>query len=265
VESVTDFVPGLHEAFCEPGESEPVKFGKFIVPKTFKAIYIFKERKSDLGDGLESNDWTVIMTVSISELGTPVLDSVQISGNVTRSKLKIVEEYRYLLLELALKIVVKTRTPTFRDVSQKVFTDRAMEELLTSGRLEMNASNWKQYIASGGDKAPEIVRWWTENPEPLTRSELQELNKTINTSLRRRITPEYLERIATIYTQAKLDDKNPVQAVMDSERVEHRTASDYASRARKLGLLPETKPGVVTIDKDKSSTHEQKRKGKDGK
>lgn len=38
---------------------------------------------------------------------------------------------------------------------------------------------------------------------------------------------------------------------MDSERVAHRTASDYASKARELGLLPETKPGVVTIERPK--------------
>jgi hypothetical protein len=38
---------------------------------------------------------------------------------------------------------------------------------------------------------------------------------------------------------------------MESERVEHRTASDYATKARKLGLLPETTPGVVTIEKPK--------------
>jgi len=52
---------------------------------------------------------------------------------------------------------------------------------------------------------------------------------------------------------------------MDSERVEHRTASNYGSRARKLGLLPDTVPGVVTIETPKSSTTEQKRKGKNGK
>jgi len=40
-------------------------------------------------------------------------------------------------------------------------------------------------------------------------------------------------------------------AIMDSERVAHRTASDYASKARELGLLPETKPGVVTIETPK--------------
>jgi hypothetical protein len=262
--ALDDFVPGLIEAFCEPGESEPVEFGKFIVPKTFRAIYIFTER--DHRKDPKTEKWIVTFTVSVSELGTPVLDSVEISGNVTRSKLKIVEEYRYLLLELSLKIVIKTRTPTFRDISERVFTDDFTEELLANGSVVMDASNWERYLnLSRSSKEPELVRWWTSNPEPLTRTELQELNKTINTALRRRITPEYLQHIATIYTQAVLDGKNPIQTIMDSERVKHRTASDYATRARAKNLLPDTVPGVVTIETPKSSTTGQKRKGKNGK
>tara|TARA_R110000868_G_C10945706_1_gene767422 strand:- start:592 stop:1368 length:777 start_codon:yes stop_codon:yes gene_type:complete len=258
VESLDDFVPGLTEAFCEPGESEPVEFGKFIVPKTFRAIYLFTDRKDE--------KWIVTMTVSISDLGTPVLDSVEISGNVTRTKLKIVEEYRYLLLELSLKIVIKTRIPTFRDISERVFTDDFTKDLLANGSVVMDASNYERYLnLERSSKEPELVRWWTSNPDPLTRAELQELNKTINTALRRRITPEYLQHIAKIYTQAVLDGKNPIQTIMDSERVKHRTASDYATKARARHLLPETDPGVVTIEKPKSSTTEQKRKGKNGK
>jgi hypothetical protein len=69
--------------------------------------------------------------------------------------------------------------------------------------------------------------------------------------LRKQITPEYLQHIADVYTQAVQNNKNPILAVMDSEHVKHRTASDYATKARKLGLLPETKPGVVTIETPK--------------
>lgn len=255
MESLDSFVPGLTEAFCEPGDSEPIQFGKFIVPKTFKTVYVFN-----------AGEWTVIMSVSVSELGTPVLDSVEISGNVTRSKLKVVEQYRYLLLELALKIVIKTRTPTFRDVSKKVFTDNFTKDLLANGSVVMDASNYERYLnLERSSKEPELVRWWTSNPDPLTRTELQELNKTINTALKRRITPEYLQHIATIYTQAVIDGKNPIQTIMDSERVRHRTASDYATKARAKGFLPETDPGVVTIETPKSSKTERTRKGKNGK
>jgi hypothetical protein len=267
VESLDSFVPGLTRAFCEPGDSEPIKFGKFIVPKTFKAVYMFTEPSSDLRQSPKAGEWTVIMSVSVSDLGTPVLDSIEISGNVTRSKLKIVEQYRYLLLELALKIVIKTRTPTYRDLSQKLFTQLHTEELLAGKReFTYTAENMKDYLdVSDSESTPEFVRWWTSNTEPLTRSELQELNNTINTALKRRITPEYLQHIATVYTQAVIDGKNPVQTIMDSERVRHRTASDYASKARAKGFLPDTDPGVVTIETPKSSITERTRKGKNGK
>lgn len=255
MESLDGFVPGLIEAFCEPGQSEPTYFGKFIVPKTFRATYIFTELKGET--------WTVTMTVSISDLGTPVLDSVEISGNVTRSKLKIVEEYRYLLLELSLKIVIKTRVPQVMLESEYSVKTVAIVRALSQGGVPNN-NPVVMDITELDNQPVKFVRYWDGRSEPITRSELQELNTTLNTALRRRITPEYLQHIANLYTQAVLDGRNPVQAIMDSERVEHRTASDYATKARKLELLPKTEKGVVTIEKPKSSTNERKRKGKNG-
>jgi hypothetical protein len=254
--ALDDFVPGLIEAFCEPGDSEPVEFGKFIVPKTFRAIYLFTDRKDE--------KWIVTMTVSISDLGTPVLDSVEISGNVTRTKLKIVEEYRYLLLELSLKIAIKTRVPQVMLESEYSAETVAIVRALSNAGVPNN--NPIVMDITELDSLPvKFVRYWDGRAEPLTRAELQELNKTINTALRRSITPEYLQHIANIYTQAVLEGKNPIQTIMDSERVKHRTASDYATRARAKNLLPDTAPGVVTIETPKSSTTGQKRKGKNGK
>ncbi len=114
------------------------------------------------------------------------------------------------------------------------------------------ASNWDEYLNREPQTEPvNLVRWWNSNIEPLGAIELRELKSTINTRLRKQITPDYLQSIATIYVQAVKDGKKPIQAIMESERVEHRTASDYATKARKLGLLPDTKPGVVTIEKPK--------------
>lgn len=238
------FVPGLFMAWAEPGQSEPTYLGKHIVPKTFDAIFMFKER-----DGKE---WTAIFTVSVSDLGTPSLDSVAIRQGVDRWKIKLIEQYRYTLLELALKIVVKTRTPSFRDSNEKIYNDKYYEKLLKDGKVELNADNWGEYLNQEPHTEPvELIRWWDGTTDPLTRSELSDLTKTINTTLRKRITPKYLKHIADVYTHAVKNGKNPIQAIMDSERVAHRTASDYASKARELGLLPETKPGVVTIERPK--------------
>lgn len=258
VTELKDFVPGLYEAFCEPGQSEPTVLGKFVVPKTFRAVFMFKDYDKETKAWLKGDDWIVTFSVSISDLGTPVLDGLDISKNVTRWKIKLIEQYRYTLLELALQIVVKTLTPSFRDANERLFNEKYYEKLLQDGKVELTADNWDEYLNNEPRTEPvEIVRWWDGNAKPLSAIELRELKVTVNTKLRKKITPEYLQHIATIYTQAELDGKKPVIAIMESERVEHRTASDYATKARKLGLLPETTPGVVTIEKPKRKKGKQ--------
>jgi hypothetical protein len=196
-------------------------------------------------------DWTAIFTVSVSNLGTPTLDSVVIRQGVDRWKIKLIEQYRYTLLEMALKIVVKTRTPQIMLESE--YSPLAVSVMRAMAKMGVESSNpVVMELPTHLKGVPTtFVRYWDGKADPLTRSELSDLSKTINTTLRKRITPEYLEHIANIYTQAVKDGKNPIQAIMDSERVAHRTASDYASKARELGLLPETKPGVVTIERPK--------------
>jgi hypothetical protein len=237
------FVPGLFMAWAEPGQSEPTYLGKHIVPKTFDTIFMFKEK--------DDKDWTVIFTVSVSDLGTPALDSVTIRNGVDRWKIKLVEQYRYTLLEMALKIVVKTRTPQIMLESEYSLIAVAVMRAMAKMGIESSNPVVMELPTHLKGVPTKFVRYWDGKADPLTRSELSELTKTINTTLRKQITPKYLKHIANVYTQAVKDGKNPIQAIMDSERVKHRTASDYATKARKLGLLPETTPGVVTIETPK--------------
>jgi hypothetical protein len=223
------FVPGLFMAWAEPGQSEPTYLGKHIVPKTFDTFFMFKEK--------DDKDWTVTFTVSISELGTPTLDSVTIRNGVDRWKIKLIEQYRYTLLEMALKIVVKTRTPQIMLESE--YSPLAVAVMRAMANLGVESSNpVVMELPTHLKGVPtKFVRYWDGKADPLTRSELSDLTRTINTTLRKQITPEYLQHIADVYTQAVQNNKNPILAVMD--------------KARKLGLLPETKPGVVTIETPK--------------
>ena len=53
---------------------------------------------------------------------------------------------------------------------------------------------------------------------------------------RRKMTPEFLQRVAEIYTS---DDLRPVEALRDAFTVSERTAFRYAELARAAGYLPE--------------------------
>jgi len=236
-----DFVPGLFMAWCEPGQSEPTFLGKYIVPQHFMTIFMFKDKNA--------NDWEVVFTITVSELNTPALDSVTIRHSVDRWKIKLIEQYRYQLFELALKIVVKTRVPAYCLEDEynliMVATFRLMSQMGV-GTLNPVLMELPTNIKGVPTK---FVRYWDGNANPLNVVELKDLSKTINTTLRKRVTPEYLQYIADIYTKAVLDGQNPVQTIMETERVKHRTASEYATKARNLGLLPKTDPGIVTINR----------------
>ena len=95
-------VPGLYEAWVEPGQSEPVTFNDRIIPEAFTAIFHLRDK---------SKTWLLMFNVSITEGGTPLLKSVTTHGSklkdgetdaVQRWQLKVVEQYRYTLLELSL-------------------------------------------------------------------------------------------------------------------------------------------------------------------
>ena len=42
------------------------------------------------------------------------------------------------------------------------------------------------------------------------------------------------------------------EALMRRYKCKHRTASEYATKAREIGLLPPTEPGKVTVNKPKA-------------
>jgi hypothetical protein len=60
-------VPGLYEAWVEPGQSEPVTFNDRIIPEAFTAIFHLRDK---------SKTWLLMFNVSITEGGTPLLKSV---------------------------------------------------------------------------------------------------------------------------------------------------------------------------------------------
>lgn len=239
-----ELIPGLVSTWAEPGQSEPTYLGKYIVPKSFLAYFTFKDKAP-------KDYWQVLFTISVSDLGTPTLNSLTIEPFPDRWKIKLVEQHRFDLLELALKVVVKTRTPAYMLKEEYSLETVALMRAIMQVIPDINPQVLEEL-------PPEFVRYWTGRNEPLNAKEIKTLLKEIDTRLRQRITPEFLQRIADIYTKAVNEGKNPIKEIMDSERVQHSTASQWATKCRQpaYGYLPPTKPGKVTVKK------QTKQKGK---
>jgi hypothetical protein len=267
-----DLIPNLVNAWVEPGQSEPVVFGEYVAPESFLALFTFRDER----DGKE---WDLTFTMKVSELGTPKLFSVEILGNrsardpgrdrdgVDRWQLKVVEQYRAQLLNLALRLSIETVWPTVmlrREYSaENVAMIRAMTKLdhKPNARVLEHPSTITGTFGDGHPLAGEVadfVRVWDSNPEPLTPKQLQDLQKLIGKKIRKKITPELLREVARIYNDegTRIGGK-PVKAIETHFSCSYRTAQDYVAMAREAKFLPQAEKGKVTVSKTK------KRKGKD--
>jgi len=251
-------IPNLVMAHSEPGNSEPTKFGEHVIAKEFRSIFSFK-------DGEKT--WSAFFSIKISELGTPKLLSVEVTGStakhpkpITRSinfhkatkkeieewdkhpgrlwvskeeieefkrlqpeadsverwQLKIIEQFRFQLLELGIRLAVELGNP--------------MKKQSPDGEWQL------VYMPR----------------EPFTETEIKKLLKDIDKKIRQKITPDFLVEVARIYTDAGLRGERPIKAIEEFYKCSHRTAQDYATKAREQKLLPETTPGKVTVRKPRA-------------
>ena len=195
-------IPNLVMAFSEPGRSEPTKMGEYVIAKSFTAFFRFKDGEktwgadfnvtiSDLGTpkltgvnifgsraphpkpltktyskenkeelkGISQGKRKTFTDKELEEYRrlTPEADSVE------RWQIKVIEQYRFQLLELAIRLAIEMGEPGYLD------------------------------YPSG------IDRWWSPIA-PLGTKEIKELQKKIDKRLRQKITPELLRKVAEIYT-----------------------------------------------------------------
>jgi hypothetical protein len=133
--------------------------------------------------------------------------------SVERWQLKVVEQFRFQLLELGIRLAIELGQP--------------MKRKSRDGGWEI------LYV----------------NREPFSESEIKKLLKDIDKKIRQKITPELLAEVARIYTEAGLRGERPIKAVEEFYKCSYRTAQDYATKARALKLLPDTTPGKITVKK----------------
>jgi len=266
-------IPGLFMAWVEPGQSEPISLNERIIPESFKAFFHFKDK---------SKTWRIEFFIHILD-GTPILkqvsttgsvpiDVIDIEGNpgtsyedteaetVTRWQLKIVEQYRYPLLELGVELAITTRWPTVMLRREYNATNMAIMRAVTGAGYTPNQmvlehpSSIKGTLPNG--EPMDFVRFWDGNPNPIKGKELKVLQRDIGKSVRRRITNKFLREVGGVYEQAVADGLNPHDQIMAIYKCKHRTAQAWATKARQLDYLPPTTCGKITV---KGKT---KRKGK---
>ena len=247
-------IPGLLLANVEPGQSEPVKYGERIIPETFMAVFGFEDISKARGI---KKPWHIHFNVRITEHGSPVLESVAIYGaestTVQRWQLKVAEQYRQILLELSIELAITKYWPTImlrREANPFTFaTIRAMNQIMKEpNKIYLEHPETITGTLPDGERA-DFVRFWDGNPEPITGKELRKLQSDIGKSVRQRVTPEFLQEVARIYTEAVEHGLDPIKQLKDIYKCEPRTAQDWATKARAphLGFLPPTTQGKVTI------------------
>ena len=133
--------------------------------------------------------------------------------SVERWQLKTIEQFRFQLLELGIRLAIELGNP--------------MKKKTPDG-------GWELFYV---------------NREPFSEPEIKELLKDIDKKIRQKITPELLAEVARIYTEAGIRGERPIKAIAEFYKCSDRTAQDYATKARELKLLPETTPGKVTVKK----------------
>lgn len=200
-----------------------VQFGEYWIPKLFEMSFQFE-------DG--PNRWGAKFEISMNEEGNPTLLQVTIMGRVNpytddvvkevsddedalegvqRWQLKVIEKYRYQLLALSVESALHTRPP--------------------------NPKPGEPYWTGIGD------------PVFLSETESEKLARYIDEKVRQKVTPEFLQEVANIYTKAGIRDENPIMAIVEQKKCSHRRAQQYAAMARDKGLLPPTSQGRVTVEK----------------
>ena len=262
-------IPGLLMAEVEPGQSEPVKYGERIIPETFTAYFGFE----DLSKVRNSKKfWHIDFNVRITEHGTPVLDWVRIRGgimtesdsySVQRWQLKVAEQYRQILLELSIELAITRYWPTVMLRREYNIENRGISRALTKAgqapnQIVLEHPSTITGTLPNGERA-DFVRFWDGNPKPVTGEKLKMLLKDISKSVKQRVTPEFLQEVARIYTEAVEHGLDPNTEIINVYKCKHRTAQEWARKARAphLGFLPPTTQGKVTI-KSKTNRKEMK-------
>jgi hypothetical protein len=246
-------IPGLANAVIFSADKEIAEVEGMPVPKRFTALYTFYE------EGSRVKIWGLRFRIYISENGTPVLWNIQIEGSFEPE----IQDFR-ITQEIAMQDPDKWK-PSAN------FNSKPNESSLTEGErlgavsiqrwqlrvLEQQRFNLLELavrlaITTTSQVTENGLTWWRIENKNFNSDDLRNIKRNVARKLRQKITPELLKKVADIYTNAELNGESPIQALQNHFQLKYRTAQEYAIRARKIGLLPETSPGKVTVKKPRA-------------
>lgn len=265
-------IPGLYQALIYAGESESTLFEGRVVPKWFTGLFSFEDKqvkdkvtqKSTPKD--PNKTWDVKFRVAISDNGTPALYSVEVNGSFRAVKLNLGKNSKPPK-DLFYPLPLGTFKPSERELPNPLHresVERWQLKLVEQYRFQMLELALWLAMSSVVPIAEGNKTWWQLEDRQFNSNEIKEITKSIGKRIRQKITPDFLKEVAKIYTEAGLKNDDPVQALMRRYKCAHRTASEYATKAREIGLLPPTEPGKVTVKAvfPKQKTTTKTRKGK---
>jgi hypothetical protein len=267
---VTELIPDLTVAFSEPGESEPLEVDGKVIPKRFTSIFLFE-------DGAKT--WSCRFDIKVTELGTPKLMGVHISGSVAKDNrphptnktwdasnkdelMEIMSGKRPRYTEEELERIEFLRKTAPEPDSVHRWQLKRIEQYRFQ-LFELGVRLAYSYEPPRMTKFPSgtIKLAWLD-PKQFSSEELKELQKEISKKIRKKITPDFLQEVAKIYSEAQERGEFPTKAVAEFYKCKTRTAEDYVKFARENKFLPPVKPIPKAVSKTKPKKKGEKLSGK---
>ena len=259
-------IPGLAHVLIFSHDEEIAYVDDSPLPKRFTGLFSFYENTKRV------KIWGLRFQIYISENGTPVLWKVEVEGSFEpeRQNLRLTQDFvmkepdRFKPSNNQKLQTLKTKKQmTEGERLGMVGVERWQLKVLEQNRFNLLELAVRLAITNTKKVSEKGVTWWRLEDRGYNANEISKIKKSVERKLRQKIKPEFLKKVAEIYTQAEIKGEPPIQALQSHFNLKaHRTAQDYAHRARKAGFLPETSPGKITIKKPTKKKGEASGKSK---
>lgn len=239
-------IPSLYSATVFGRGWKTTQLEGSLIPRNFSAYFEFEdEPKKSL--------WNAIFDIQITELGTPSITGIQMLGSYLVAD--------HFLLNFPQKYIINGELPMHwpesLDDEIEYLIEKPTRGNITRGMikiLEQHRFNLFELALTLAITQMEPVDWgrdtiWKLNSRTIPEAEMRNTRRKVETRVRQKVTLDFLKEVADLYNEVGQKNGKPIEAIMEKYNCSHRTASEYATKARREKLLPSTRPGKVTVRK----------------